>query len=270
LSQNRSDPHLDSQSENDSINSTDEPIAPVVNMFEDDKSPDIPESLLQDRKPEVGDSISFYNDELKTWKEAIITHDLSRRWENYYNIQYSDGTKDGLYLNPDTRWTFLTTVSGQPVTIGSTRKSCTFLSLQPSPKSPLDPLRVYSSQSDLNVRNASQNLTNFSADLSIASSIGILDKSKATSMEWDLSYLELQPSISDFANSPCRNMPERPIDNTKVNDLALYLPLSSTPTLPRKRLAQARRSLPLEQDNRIKNNLQTFLQRFIPFRKKPP
>ena len=248
------------------VQSSDEEI-PTINIFEDHEFPDLPEDLLQDRKPKVGDSISFYNTNLNTWVEAIITHDLTKKWDNYYNIQYTNGNKDGLYLNPDTRWTFLTTSSGQPVAMGSIRSNCLPPSLQPSPQSPSHLLRVYSSESDSEAKDIDLNSI-LSSDTSAAESIGTLDKSRTASMEWDLSYLHLQSSLSNQLHSPHRSIPEQVINNDRVKNLNLYLPLSSTPNPPRRWISNVRQSLPLEREVTTKTSFTTFLQRLNPFKKK--
>ena len=51
---------------------------PTKNIFEDHESPDFPEDLLQNRKPKIGDPISFYNNSLNTCYKAIITHDSTK------------------------------------------------------------------------------------------------------------------------------------------------------------------------------------------------
>ena len=151
--------------------------------------------------------------------------------------------------------------------MGSVRSNCLPPSLQLSPQSPSHPLRVYSSGSDSEAKDIDLNSIP-SSDISAAESIGTLDRSRAVSMEWDLSYLHLQPSFTDQFHSPHRSIPEQSIDNDKVNNLNLYLPLSSTPNPPRRWISNVRQSLPLEREVTTRTSFITFLQRLNPFKKK--
>ena len=67
------------------------PSIPTIVTYEDDEPMETPEHLIQDRIPKVNDLISFYNEHLNAWVDAKITHDLSRKWNRYYNIQYLNG-----------------------------------------------------------------------------------------------------------------------------------------------------------------------------------
>ena len=57
-----------------------------VILFDGDEEPERPEKLNQHRKPVVGDRISYFDAASSTWINAIITHDLSRRYRHYFNI----------------------------------------------------------------------------------------------------------------------------------------------------------------------------------------
>ena len=77
-----------------------------VRIYNPGESPFTPENLDQSHQPKVGDLISFFNNRLNYWVDAQIMASQSTRWKNYFNIIYDDGQEDGLYLHPDTRWTF--------------------------------------------------------------------------------------------------------------------------------------------------------------------
>ena len=117
--------------DNDSYSSEDS--GPEILILEDGDPQEIRESFVQDRKPKVNDLISYYNERLHTWVDAKITRDLTRQWKDYYNIEYSNGEKDGLYLKKDTRWTFLADSSGNLLIQGNVRSSSASPSLHPTP-----------------------------------------------------------------------------------------------------------------------------------------
>ena len=220
-----------------------------------------PEHLIQDRVPKVNDLISFYNERLNTWVDAKITHDLSRKWNRYYNIQYLDGERDGLFLKPDTRWTFLQTVAGEQYPRGLLRNGSKPSSMNPSPASPipriqektLDSTSIHSVASSLSVPHSTSSHDTL---------IGLLDR-RAESMEWDLSYLELESTqSSQHCFTECRH-----INLNDVNNLNRRLPLTSSPVPPRRRLQHFRQALPLELETR-RPFLPEFLQKFNPFKKR--
>ena len=82
-------------------------------------------------------------------------------------------------------------------------------------------------------------------------------------MEWDLSYLDLEPTQS---SQYCLTE-RRHINLNNVNNLDRRLPLTSSPAPSRRRLQQFRQALPLELEIR-RPFLPEFLQKFNPFKKR--
>ena len=87
---------------------------PQILIFNDGEEPFLEERLIQDRTPAVNDHISFYDENTGEWVNAMVIQNLSKRWKHYFNIQYDDGSRDGLYLIPDTRWTFQRSINNIP------------------------------------------------------------------------------------------------------------------------------------------------------------
>ena len=116
---------------------------PEIATYENHEALDLPQVLLEDRRPKLNDIISFYSSKLNRWVDARITHDLSKKWDRYYNIQYFNGETDGLFLLPDQRWTFLADSSGPPVSRNNLREESSLPPMHPSPISP--PFRIQNS-----------------------------------------------------------------------------------------------------------------------------
>ena len=242
---------------NDSHSSEDS--GPEILTLEDGDPPEIRERPLQDRKPKVNDLISYYNDRLHTWVDAKIIRDLTRQWKDYYNIEYSNGEKDGLYLKKETRWTFLTDSSGNLLTQGNVRSGSAPPSLHPTPDT--SPTREPSPS--LGSNNRLSDLApiedGLSDSSSLLSSTGTMDLARTQSMEWDMSYCDLESSLQPI---------NHPIDHVvldQVNNLESVLPVSSTPVPHKPRLSRMRRPLPLEQhpDN---DHIPGFVRRMLPFK----
>ena len=232
----------DSQTGSDTTTGTSESESPVILILEDDDPRhDLREKLLQDRKPKKGDLISYYNDRLKTWVNAKITRDLTRTWRCYYNIEYSNGEQDGLYLKPDSRWTFLTDSKGNVLLPGRTRSETAPPSLHPTPASSpsrdTDPLHSPANTSFLSTPSAA-----LSTSLSVASSIGVLDRCMHESMEWDATYDSL------LLSSESTPQPGYTVSLDRVNNLDHVLPISSTPVPTSHRVSKLRQPLPLERN----------------------
>ena len=247
-------------SRSDSMDMSDVGNLPVIITYEEDDPVEAPENLMQDRIPKVNDHISFFNERLNRWVDAKITHDLSRRWNKYYNIVYRNGDRDGLFLKPNTRWTFLQSETGQPYPRGNLRDGSRPSSMHPSPASPEH--RSQAEESEESVLSVVPSMSTLFSSSSENLSIGTLDRSRAASMEWDLSYLDLEASYS-----PQQQPTHHHINLGEVNRLDQLLPLSSTPAPPRRRLLQMRQSLPLEIE-RERLSLPAFLQKFNPFKKR--
>ena len=225
----------------------------IVVTFDHDQGHGIPERLLQNRKPNRGDLISFFDERTQTWLEAKITKDLSFKYKNYFNIVYPDGIQDGLYLIPDTRWTFKISNNHD---IEANRSSDDASSLKPTPET--TPERV-------------------TCNVSNTSSVGILDKSITESLEWDMLGTELASSNESLSDLNYR-MSNVPLNY--VSNLNAHLPLTSTwkteeetperlkslISKPR-RLAQLRRPLP-EESNNTRSFLPHFVRKMNPFKKK--
>ena len=175
-----------------SCDASSDPDSSTLRMLTNDDPSYLQEKLLQDRVPKVNDRIAFYSDTEQSWVEGKITHDLTRRWANYFNVIYDDGTRDGLYLRPDTRWTFLFTADGRPL-MPTMRVGSAPVSLQPTPNT--SPTREQTPFFDVNDINSCNSPNSAMLDTSNnSSSVGTLDRSRDGSMAWDLSYLDLTSS----------------------------------------------------------------------------
>ena len=217
------------------------------------------ERLDQSRKPAVGNLIAFFSQDDQIWVEATITKDLSHKWNHYYNILYHDGTPDGLYLIPDTRWTLISNGQRETERLGSTFNIPNIL---PTPESSFLP------------RTDPTLDTNVSVQLSSG-----LD----SSLQWDDYDTQLVPTnpcdvILDKVQNlehvlPLPAFPAPSMENFShieldaASNLNLFLPLSSTPRPTRHRLNHPRRALPIEEEHR-RSTLPALFRRFLPFRKK--
>ena len=243
-----------SSSTSSSPNLQDQPIE--IATYEHHEAPDLPESLLQDRRPRINDIISFYSEKSNKWVDARITHDLSKRWDRYYNIQYFNGETDGLFLLPDTRWTFLTDIFNQPVTRSNLRENSSLQSMRPSPSIPPPFPHRHTSQEDLAITH---NLLLPEEENSVPES-EIQGTSPIESLEWDPSFQHLEVTIPNI-DEQYQSVPINPTW-TPVRPL-----FSSTPYQRGNRVSQLRRSLPKEQESRGPT-LPLFMRKFNPFRKR--
>ena len=84
-----------------------EPHNGVLNvpMYEDHQMPFIDNQLVQWPLPRKGDTIFFYHGDYLKWVKATLTSNELRGYKKYFNIKYEDGSKDGVYLRPNERWT---------------------------------------------------------------------------------------------------------------------------------------------------------------------
>ena len=221
------------------------------------------EILDQSRRPRVGDVISYFDSTTSAWVEARITHNLSKRYDRYYNIITTDGRRDGLYLLPDTRWTFLST----PIhdTPEEQRLEDNISSLEPSP-SLLTPIATY---------HSAPNLADV-LDTGAHSDDQDPQKSPSTpSLDWD--YASTCESPSYFHGLPLDRvmnldsvlpLPSHLLDGTspinllEAQNLEQYLPLTSTPLSPRPRISNLRRLLPLERERVSGVSIPSFLHCF--------
>ena len=243
-----------SSSTSSSPNLQDQPIE--IATYEHHEAPDLPESLLQDRRPRINDIISFYSEKSNKWVDARITHDLSKRWDRYYNIQYFNGETDGLFLLPDTRWTFLTDIFNQPVTRSNLRESSSLQSMRPSPSIPPPFPHRHTSQEDLAITH---NLLLPEEENSVPES-EIQGTSPIESLEWDPSFQHLEVTIPNI-DEQYQSVPINPTW-TPVRPL-----FSSTPYQRGNRVSQLRRSLPKERESGGPT-LPLFMRKFNPFRKR--
>ena len=78
--------HPESDMADDELSESNTSTDSVI-LFDGDEDPERPEKLDQHRKPVVGDRISYFDAASSTWINAIITHDLSRRYRHYYDIK---------------------------------------------------------------------------------------------------------------------------------------------------------------------------------------
>ena len=267
------------QSPSDSSDSS-----PPVRLFAEGESPSVPERLLQDRKPKVGDLISYFDSHSGSWLDAHIITDLNRRWKHYYNIMHANGHKDGLYLIPDTRWTFRTWRHDSSNDLETVRAEVDhFSDLDPtvaadaglslpgsSPQSPL---------ADLD-RSSDAHLTQDPL------AIDFMDGSRTSSMEWDFCGTELGSVPFSAPESPSQVVLGRvsqlhsvlpiPLDLAPrdldvplnmVCNLDAVLPIASSPVHPRTRLSRPRQPLPREV-TRSRSCTPSFFRRLFAFRKK--
>ena len=210
--------------------------------------------------------------------EATITKELSHKWSHYYNILYHDGTPDGLYLIPDTRWTLISNRQRETERFGSTFDIPNIL---PTPDSSIlprtDPALNYLTDDNLHSEDPSPPEIG-NANVSTQSSLGL-----DNSLQWDDYDTQLAPTnpcdvILDRVQNlehvlplpavPAPSMKNYShIDLDAVSNLDLFLPLSSTPSPARRRLNHPRRALPIEEEHR-RPTLPALFRRFLPFRKK--
>ena len=264
--------HLDSQSDehrnlvSNSSSSAENNLSEIdsdnVLIFNPGQEPDTPENLFQNKKPTVGDQIAFFDERINVWVEATIDDDLSRKWNNYYNITKSDGTRDGLYLIPDTRWTFLPNHQAEQERLDTTfdiGPTTTY----PTPDNPLLP------RHDRTPHNQESSRSSHVSTLSN-------EIQAETSLQWDDCGTELTtPNLLDITLDRVQNLDNilplsttensSPINLNDVVNLGLFLPITSTPLPGRRRVSVHRRPLPLETANRQSRFL-TLVRRLLPFR----
>ena len=249
-----------------------------VVTFNDGESVDIPENLIQHRRPKVGDAISYYDNRLGSWRDATITTDLSRRWDLYFNIVYNDGQRDGLYLLPGTRWTFTHELINNEIDEVNRQEHAAAQSLHPTPESTPP-------QEDDHPPTASDLASSphsFSSSMADASLNDDLNRTLHDSLEWDMTGTEFQSltfertypldlnkviKLDGLLPLPNPTQPSSPLSSlSKVVNLERRLPLSSTPVLPHQRISRTRRPLPLELDDQPSSSFKRWLRN--PFKKK--
>ena len=250
---------------------------PPIRLFNEGEAPDIPEKLLQDRQPKVGDLISYFDAASGNWLEAHIITDLNRRWRCYYNIMHADGRKDGLYLLPNTRWTFLHWNSEEDIE-HTREKTINFPSLDPTASSPSMRPRSHTYCAHTSSNNAVLSNTLDLEDLNIT---------RTESMEWDFTGTELISTVPVPPQTPgevhlnevCNLTNVLPLSlnlRCNLNDVPLdavlhldhRLPLSSSPTHRDSRSSRHRRLIPRERTPPRRRRIRTYFRRFNPFRKK--
>ena len=281
--------------ESDEDDSTEHDAQAVV-THEHNEEDNTPERLLQGRKPKLHDHISFLHKDLLTWVNARLISNELRGWKNYYNIVYSDGEEDGLYLIPNERWTFREPdePEASPQHIQQADGNDDPDSLTPSPETTPE---HQATPSETGARAKTDVRLNYGGYLSTSSpdiSPERRNKTDTESMEWDAlgthfdtpprhlnhpvsynfdldkaAYLDL---LLPILSSPELSVqPAGELDLLQAADLQLRLPVSSTPNSPRRqRISHCRRSLPLESKDGAKKTTPKFLSRLNPFKKKPP
>ena len=248
-----------------------------IRTFNPDESPFLPEKLDQSHKPKVGDYISFFDSRLQHWVDAQITANLSTKWKNYYNIIYEDGTEDGLYLVPDTRWTFKDTSNNTQETERYNINEIT--SVEPTPETtPTENVSLDDIYSNQLTETPGATLSTSSSS---CATIHDLDATRDDSLEWDLQGIELHSSseyqwpvdlhrvvnldqLEPFSVDPPISTQDSLNDVVNLNN---RLPLSSTPRPHSTRLSQLRRPLPLEMEEN-QGVISAFLRRLNPFKKR--
>ena len=242
---------------------------PNILTFNDGESPNTPEQLLQDRRPKVGDHISFFDVNAGSWINAHIITDLNRRWRYYYNIMYDDGTKDGLYLKPDTRWTFLNWSNNEVEFPRSAETPSTTVDVTPQSPQNLTP-------NDPTIP-PTHHLLELSEDI---------DNSRAESLEWDMLGTELVSETENVPLSPSQVVLDRvssldfvlplplgivrsssPVPLDAVSNLEAILPLVSSPVRSQPRVSRPRQPLPRE-TRRSRSFTPSFLRNLNWFRKR--
>ena len=257
--------------------------APPILIFNDGESPNTPEHLLQDRRPKVGDHISFFDATSGSWKTAHIMTDLNRRWRHYYNIMYENGTKDGLYLKPETRWTFLNWRTEEvelPRELNHSHPS-------DDAECPSNPTlrsrhndETHSFQA-ITFHSPSSQSSDDSSSHPQADLTGAADES----LEWDMVGTELEPDIDYLPLSPCHvvlnrvsdleyvlplspNVPTS-VSSVLLNDVSnldAVLPITSSPVRDKTRISRPRQLLPKE-TRRSRSFTPSFLRNLNIFKK---
>ena len=226
---------------------------------------DIP--LDQSRKPKKGDRISYFDSTTNRWIDACITHNLSRRYKDYYNIITDDGRRDGLYLAPDTLWTLRIDHDDSPEEQRLDDEEPA--DMEPSPPFP-SPLSGHVLSHDI-----AENLTPAMSHRAPA----LPSSSPTPSLEWDYtsshdspSYLRSLPldqvvNLNSVLPLPPHAVNHLSDDPYVVQNLQHRLPPTSTPLSPRPRVSNLRRALPIEREQAQRMQLPSFLHNLF-FRKK--
>ena len=285
----RSDPSSTSYQENDTLflNGSDlhSDHTPPVVRFNDGQSPFTAEQLLQDRKPQVGDLISYFDSRSGGWLNARIITDLSRRYRDYYNIMYEDGLKDGLRLTPDTRWTFLHWQHQPNGDVEIARDiQVSKDSLNPTAYSNIatsPTLLVNVSGQHLDSSNSAESCEEVEDPLGFD-----LNRTRTDSLEWDMlgTDFEEPPILSPTSPSqvilsrvsnlnlvlptPLHLFDHEPVvPPAPVSNFDGRLPLTSSPVTHQRRISRPRRPLP-DEAPRARSCTPSFFSRLNPFKKK--
>ena len=243
------------QSSVDESSLSDASTASVV-LFDNLDNLHLPERLNQSRRPVVGDYISYFDDTTSRWVNAVITHDLSRRYPDYFNIIIENGPPAGLYLIPDTRWTLRSAPAQDPLEEDRDHNA-SLPSLRPSPELSLIQVPLHENDSDM-------------SHYAIAESPRI----SLSSLEWDYSASQ----TPEFYDIPLNRVGlfndvlpihEHDLDVVPHDEDLLHvqimshrLPLSSTPQPQPDRISRLRQPLPLEREPRSLS-LPNFFRRHL-------
>ena len=208
-------------------------------FLNDHQSLYLPEILCQHGIPRIYDRVSFFHDQFNQWTPVVLISNAVRGYKSYYNIAYDDGTEDGVYLNPDLRWTFIEAsccadCAGRPADIGQLDGICLPRSLTPTPETTPEKEECLRLEPGDYLESSEENSD---------SPVPVLDKSFTGSPEWDSYGTHLErPLLYDQPLEYITQL-DRPAN------LSLVLPLTSTP-IPhsRPRVSHQRRLLPLEAD----------------------
>ena len=224
----------------------------------------MPELLCQHGNPQKHDRVAFYDNEYG-WTKIVLTSHRVRRYGAYYNCYGDDGFTGGVHLDFGT---FIEQSSCNVCEVRMDRADIDQLDGSYIPKS-LTPSPERDEELD-RFRHRSEANSFINTSFYSNSSVATLDKSFTNSPEWD-SYgtqLETPPSRRTCV---LREPVEHVTNLDKVADLSLVLPLTSTPepprpvSVPRSRISEPRRLLPLEEDD---DQTPNFLSRLNLFRKK--
>ena len=85
-----------------------------VAMYTDEELPFVDGKFIQRPPPRKNDIVYFFHRRYMKWVRAKLISNELRGYKNYYNIEYDDGSKDGVYLIQNERWTLWNKTDEEP------------------------------------------------------------------------------------------------------------------------------------------------------------
>ena len=85
-----------------------------VAMYTDEELPFVDGKFIQRPPPRKNDIVYFFHRRYMKWVRAKLISNELRGYKNYHNIEYDDGSKDGVYLIQNERWTLWNKTDEEP------------------------------------------------------------------------------------------------------------------------------------------------------------